>query len=247
MVAPPGDGPFESTHLPRQGVVRLLRAVGRRALAGLHGSRPPSCPFVERMEMEFVFPAYTGLAPRTDRARRRHRGAARHDGPPARALDDADRRPGASCATRSEHVPLTVNADGTLAGSFEVKADGLYRIDLASAGRHARHGVAAVHHRRADRRGARRSRSRSPAATCARRASTRSSSRRGAADDFGVRQLDLVYAVNGGPERQARLIGPGAGAARRGVGRPHVLPRGAGPAAGRRRVVLRARDRQRRR
>ena len=29
-----------------------------------------------------------------------------------------------------------------------------------------------------------------------------------AADDFGVRQLDMVYAVNGGPERQVRLTAP---------------------------------------
>ena len=32
------------------------------------------------------------------------------------------------------HVPLQAHADGTLSGSFDVKEDGIYRIDLSYAG-----------------------------------------------------------------------------------------------------------------
>ena len=111
-------------------------------------------PFVERMEMEFVYPAYTGLGPRTidhggdiavlrgTTVRLRVHSTMATKAGPHRARRDAST------------VPLTVNADGTLSGSFQVKDDGIYRIDLASPAGTLVTRVAAVHHRRADRRGA---------------------------------------------------------------------------------------------
>ena len=51
-------------------------------------------PYVERLELEYVFPAYTGLEAAAGRERRRHRRAARHRGAPARGPDDGHgRRP----------------------------------------------------------------------------------------------------------------------------------------------------------
>ena len=62
-------------------------------------------------------------------------------------------------------------------------------------------------------------------------------------DDFGVKQLDLIYSVNGGAEKTVILYGKGAKAADGGQRRPHRLSRGAGRQARRLRLVLREGDR----
>jgi hypothetical protein len=64
-------------------------------------------------------------------------------------------------------------------------------------------------------------------------------------DDFGVRQLELIYSVNGGPEQTKKLI-DSAGKPCPNFGSSHVLPRGAEGRAGRLRLLFRARDRQHR-
>ena len=48
-------------------------------------------PYVQKLELEYHFPAYTGLAAAQDRRRRRHRRAARHRGPRPRRPDDGGR------------------------------------------------------------------------------------------------------------------------------------------------------------
>ena len=83
-------------------------------------------PFVERMEMELVYPPYTGLPPRIvdeggDIAALR--------GTIVRLRVHPTMKTGAGRIVRDgkDTVPLTLNADGTLSGSLDVKSDGLYR------------------------------------------------------------------------------------------------------------------------
>ena len=47
-------------------------------------------PYAQRIDLEYHFPAYTGLEPRAGRGRRRHRRADRHRGAGRRHPDDAD-------------------------------------------------------------------------------------------------------------------------------------------------------------
>ncbi len=117
------------------------------------GSMPPRCPFVERMEMEFVYPAYTGLGPRTID----HGGdiaALRGTTVRLRVHSTMATKAGRIVRDEREHLPLIVNADGTLSGTLQVKENGIYRIELATPAGTLVIGIAAVHHRRADRRSA---------------------------------------------------------------------------------------------
>ena len=123
-------------------------------------------------------------------------------------------------------MPLTVNADGTLAGSFEVKDDGIYRIELATA---AGALVAASPQYTID--------------VLTDEAPSVAFSKPGR--DLRATSLDEIFVEAGGGgrlrrqaarpgvrrERRARAAGAAASgpapvAAHRGVGRPHVLPRG---------------------
>ena len=106
-------------------------------------------------------------------------------------------------------APLAVNEDGTLSGSFEVREDGTYRIDLASP---AGNLVSASPQYAID--------------VLDDEAPVVSFTKPGrdlratsidevfveaeADDDFGVARLELVYAVNGGVEKSVRLAA-GAG------------------------------------
>ncbi len=206
MVAPAGDGPFESTIFRvKDSFEYFVQSAGVRS--AIFNIAAAALPFVERMEMELVYPAYTGLATRTidqggDLAVPR--------GTTVRLRVHSTMKTGAGRVVRDgkESLPLTVNPDGTLAGSFQVSADGFYRIDLANT-------VGALV-------------TASPQYTIdvlTDEAPSVSFSKPGrdlratsvdeifveaaAADDYGVKQLDLVYSVNGGPERQRKLIGPG--------------------------------------
>ncbi len=206
MVVPGGDGPFQSTIFRvKESFDYFVQSAGVRS--PVYRIEAAALPFVERMEMEFVYPAYSGLAPRTvdqggDIAVLR--------GTTVRLRVHSTMKTGAGRIVRDgkEFLPLTVNADGTLTGSFEVKADGLYRIDLATA---AGTLVAASPEYTVD---ALTDEAPSVAFSKPGR-DLRATSldeifvEAAAEDDYGVKQLDLIYAVNGGPERQARLIGPG--------------------------------------
>ena len=138
-----------------------------------------------------------------------------------KARGRADSVPG-----RAEGAARRVAADGTLTGTFKVEKDGFYRIELdAPSGERV---------------------SASPQYTIdvlTDQPPTVSISKPGrdttaspieevfvearAEDDFGVKDLELVYSVNGGggeddpPVRRQEAAGGG-------LGRPHVLSRGAG-------------------
>ncbi|MFB3853784.1 MAG: DUF4175 family protein [Vicinamibacterales bacterium] len=165
-------------------------------------------PYVEQLELEYVFPAYTGLPPQkierggdvaalagTIVKLRVHSTLATGSG--RAVLDDRD------------ESPLTPAADGTLAGSFEVKKDGFYRIDLqaptgAMVAASPQYTIDVLEDQ-------------PPVVSFARPArDLRPTSleevfvEATAEDDFGVKRLDLLVSVNGGAEKTVPLVGGGA-------------------------------------
>jgi hypothetical protein len=164
-------------------------------------------PYVKRLDLEYVFPKYTGLEPRKaedagDIA------APRGTEMRVRIVPTMKTQGGSLKINDSTVVPLTPNADGTLSGTFTVDRPGFYRVELeAPSGEH----VAA-----------------SPQYTIdilndqAPRVSIVKPGRDStvtplqevflqarADDDFGVRSLELVLSVNGGPQKAVRLFGGG--------------------------------------
>jgi len=206
MVAPPDAGPFESTMFRvKESFEYFVQSAGVRS--PIFRIEAAALPFVERMEMEFVYPAYTGMAPRmVDQGG--DIAALRGTTVRLRVHATMPTKAGRIVRDEKEMVPLTVNADGTLSASFQVKADGLYRIDLASpVGTLVTASPQYTIDVLTDE---------APSVAFSKPGrDLRATSldeifvEAGAADDYGIRQLDLIYAVNGGPERQARLIGPG--------------------------------------
>ena len=86
-------------------------------------------PYVERLELEYVFPAYTGLDPRLVES-----------GGDIAVLKDTEVRLRAFSTLATEagelvldennRTPLAVQPDGSLTASFVVESEGFYRIDL---------------------------------------------------------------------------------------------------------------------
>ena len=86
-------------------------------------------PYVERLELDYYFPAYTGLEPRKI-----------EDGGDIAVLHGTEVRLRAVSTMQTEGgklvldeddvSDLVVQADGTLTGSFVIEKDGFYRIDL---------------------------------------------------------------------------------------------------------------------
>ena len=201
-------------------------------------------PTVENLVLEYHFPAYTGMEPRTV-----------DPGGDIAAIQGTEVRlkvsptmttgGGRVMLNENESAPLTVSPDGTLAGNFTVGKQGFYRIELDGPQGEK---VAASPQYTID--------------VLADQAPTVHFSKPGrdtqatpveevfaevkADDDFGVKQVQMFYSVNGGAEKTISLFG-GAQHAARSHGQPHDLPRGARPEAGRLRVVLRQGQRQRRR
>ncbi|MGE0862695.1 MAG: DUF4175 family protein, partial [Vicinamibacterales bacterium] len=175
-------------------------------------------PYVRKLDLEYTYPAYTGLEPRKI-----------EDGGDVAVLKGTDvrltitptmvspggrivltpsapaREQGASAGEGNEIVALTANADGTLTAQFKAQHDGFYHVELDSAG--------------GDRLPA------SPQYTVdllSDLAPTVKLSKPGrdtdatpvqeffveaqADDDYAVKNLQLVYSVNGGPEKTIRLF-----------------------------------------
>ena len=164
-------------------------------------------PYVERLEHEYFFPAYTGLEPRVV-----------EDGGDIAVLAGTEVRlravptmptPGGRLVLDEENrTELVVQPDGSLTGGFVVEKDGFYRIDLQGSQDEM---VTA-----------------SPQYTIdvltdqppsvmflnPGRDTTASAIEElfveaRADDDFGLRSLDLVYSVNGGAEETVGLYNGG--------------------------------------
>ena len=140
-----------------------------------------------------------------DRERRRRRGAARDGSVPAHRADDEH----AERTDSVERIGLAAaDAPGrrSLTGSFTIDKQGFYRIELE--GPHGEHVMASPQYtidvtadRRADRVVLKPGRD--TMATAVEELFVEAK----ASDDFGVKQLELVYAVNGGKEKTVKLFG----------------------------------------
>ena len=140
---------------------------------------------------------------------------------------------------------LTKQADGTLTGKFTVKDEGFYKIELT--GPHGeqvdaspKYTIDVLNDQ-------------PPVVSFTKPGRDSSASpveevfvEAKANDDFGVKQLQMFYSVNGGAEKTVKLFG-GRQAPAGGHGGPHDLPRGARREARRLRVLLREGHRQQRR
>ena len=162
-------------------------------------------PYVQRLELEYHFPAYTGLEPQKI-----------EDGGDIAVIAGTEVRlrvvptmksPGGRVALNDkESADLAVQADGSLTGSFTVARDGFYRIELTSpVGERAAASPQYTIDVLADQ---------PPTVSFAKPGRDTSVSaieevyvEAEAEDDFGVRDLDLVYSVNGGPEKTVKLFG----------------------------------------
>ncbi len=161
-------------------------------------------PYVKKLDLEYTYPAYTGLEPRKI-----------EDGGDVAVLKGTDVRltitptmasgGGRIVLGDNESVPLSANADGTLSGQFKAQHDGFYHVELDAAG--------------GERLPA------SPQYTVdllSDLAPTVKLSKPGrdtdatpvqeffveaqADDDYAVKNLQLVYSVNGGPEKTIPLF-----------------------------------------
>ena len=165
-------------------------------------------PYVQRLELEYHFPAYTGLAPQKV-----------EDGGDIAVLRGTEIRlramptmgtpagqvvlePGARGA--GEHV-LAPAADGALVGRFKADKDGFYHIEMkASTGDMVKASPQYTIDVLSD--GA-------PSVSIARPGRDTQASpleevfvEARADDDFGIRNLELVFSVNGGEEKRVRLF-----------------------------------------
>jgi hypothetical protein len=206
-VADEGGGVFESMLFGvRVSTEYFVQAAGVRS--AVFTIEAADLPYADRLQLEYVYPAYTGLAPAiveeggdiavvkgTTVRLRAHSTLATSGGRVVR--DDRD------------HVALSVLPDGELAGEFPVTKDGLYRLEFVTAAgtfvvASPQYTVDALEDD-------------PPVVSLSKPArDLRATSidevyvEASADDDFGVATLDLVVAVNGGPEKVHRLAGPPA-------------------------------------
>ncbi|MGE3843659.1 MAG: hypothetical protein AB7I50_18980, partial [Vicinamibacterales bacterium] len=203
MVASP-DGTFEAMLFDVAGDVEYYIEA-----AGVRSSRfhltALDLPDVKRLSFEFVYPAHTGLAPERI-----------EDGGDIAVLAGTEVRLKAETTLPANggrvwlddktEVALARQADATLTGSFVVKADGFYRIELDGptgdtfAGS-PQYTIDALLDRE-------------PSITFTKPRRDLNATpleevfvEAQAEDDFGVRDMQLVYSVNGGPEKTVRLFG----------------------------------------
>jgi hypothetical protein len=109
----------------------FVEAVGVRS--PVFAIKVADMPYVQKLELEYRFPAYTGLAPRKiedggDIAVLK--GTEIH----VRAVTTMGAAGGGVVIDDKTQVPLAVQSDGALTGVFTVDHDGFYRIDLEANG-----------------------------------------------------------------------------------------------------------------
>lgn len=165
-------------------------------------------PHVERLELEYIYPAYTGLPPQ-----RIEEGGdiAVLQGTTVKLRVHSTMPTPAGQVVFDDRTTsaLAADADGTLRGTFTVTRDGFYRIDLQSpAGALVAASPQYTIDVLADE---------PPLVSFTRPARDLRPTpvdevfvEAKADDDFGVARLELVYSVNGGPEKTVRLLGGGA-------------------------------------
>jgi hypothetical protein len=161
-------------------------------------------PYVQRLELELHFPAYTGLSPRKI-----------EDGGDLAVLRGTEvrvkvtptmtARGGQILVHDTVKVPLAVSAEGALTGKFTADKDGFYRFELdAPTGERVSASPQYTIDVLTDQ---------NPTVSISKPGRDTSASpieevfvEARAEDDFGVRDLELVYSVNGAPEKAIRLF-----------------------------------------
>ena len=163
--------------------------------------------------LEYRFPAYTGLPPRNGRTGRRRRRDPRHRSRAARHADDddagrpdsAERRRRAAADAGRPTARSTGNFKIERAGLLPIELDGPARREGRTRRRSTRSTCSTISRRRCT--------STSRDATRRRARSKKCSLEARADDDFGVKQLQLFYSVNGGAEKTINLFGGAQAAA----------------------------------
>src|SRR5688572_5399102 len=161
-------------------------------------------PYVQKLELEYHFPAYTGLEPRK-----------LEDGGDIAVLKGTEVRvkvvptmtsPGGQILLHDkDRTPLTAGTDGTLTGRFVADKDGFYRIELdAPTGERVSASPQYTIDVLSDQ---------APSVSISKPGRDTSASpieevfvEAKAEDDFGVKDLELIYSVNGGPEKTVKLF-----------------------------------------
>jgi hypothetical protein len=165
-------------------------------------------PAVENLEIEYIYPAYTGLAPQKI-----------DSGGDVAALRGTEVRirikptmpsPGGQLTLDpGAAATLTTQPDGMLTGGFKIAEDGYYHVELAGprgekVNASPKFTIDAIEDA-------------APTVTFEKPKRDIKASpveevflQARAGDDFGVKQLDLVYSINGGPEKSVSLYGKGA-------------------------------------
>ncbi|HEX6630801.1 MAG TPA: DUF4175 family protein, partial [Gemmatimonadaceae bacterium] len=160
-------------------------------------------PFVDRIDLAYTYPAYTGLAP----------DSTLDGGDVAAPLGTAVRvrttttlpvPAGQLVIEERDTVPLAPQPDGTLAGTLTVRRPGFYRVELQGADGRMVTGsldytIDVIEDRPPTVRIAKPGRDSRP--TTLEEVFTEAR----ADDDYGVAKLELVYSVNGGPEQTVPL------------------------------------------
>ena len=161
-------------------------------------------PYVQKLELEYHFPAYTGLQPRKI-----------EDGGDIAVLKGTEVRvritptmaaPGGQILLHDkDKVALTAAPDGTLSAKFSADRDGFYRIELdAPTGERVSGSPQYTIDVLTDQ---------TPSVSISKPGRDTTASpieevfvEARAEDDFGVRNLELVYSVNGGAEKTIQLF-----------------------------------------
>ena len=180
----------------------FVEAVGVRS--PVYTLKVADMPYVQKLELEYHFPAYTGLQPRKiedggDIA------VLRGTEIRVRAVPTMAAAGGAIVIDDKTQVPMTVQADGALTATFVADHDGFYRIDLDAPGGPRVNGspkysidVLTDQPPTVSFTKPGRDTSASPIEEVFLEAK--------AEDDYGVKTLDLVYSVNGGAEKTVKLF-----------------------------------------
>ena len=204
LVAATDAGSFEGTlfHLEKSADY-YVEANGVRS--GTFTLDVVDLPTVDTLAMEYRFPAYTGLEPRTV-----------EPGGDVAAIKGTDvllkitptmATPGGRVIlNENESLPLTKSADGTFAANFTVKAQGFYKIELEGpAGEKVnaspQYTIDVLSDQGPSVRFNKPGRDTNATPVEEVFAEVR------ADDDYGVKSVDLFYSVNGGAEKTVHLFG----------------------------------------
>jgi hypothetical protein len=215
MIRKSSDAPFERAPLVRTGNLYeamlfdlaapldyFVEAGGVRS--GTYTLKVVDLPYVQKLELEYHFPAYTGLAPRKI-----------EDGGDIAVLSGTEVRVrivptmtakgGQVVLHDKATAALAAAGDGSFTTSFKADRDGFYRVELdASTGERVTASPQYTIDVLADQ---------SPVVSISKPGRDTTASpieevfvEASAEDDFGVRELELVYSVNGGSDKTLRLF-----------------------------------------